>query len=70
MDSNYILEDLAYMISGNLRDFFHKNSYGNRFEEVTDMLSEIIDKQFKTTNINDHAFNVMVHLKNRKRIYL
>lgn len=34
------------------------------------MLSEIIDKQFKTTNINDHAFNVMVHLKNRKRIYL
>ncbi len=31
MDSNYILEDLAYMISGNLKDFFHKNNYGDRF---------------------------------------
>lgn len=70
MDSNYILDDLAFMIGENIRHFFHKNNYGDRFIEVTDMISDVIAKNFEDTNINDHAFNIMVHLKNRRKLYL
>ncbi len=70
MDSNYILDDLSFMLGENLRSFFAKNGYGDKYIEVSDMLTEVLGKNFEETNINDHAFNIMVQLKNRKKLYI
>lgn len=36
LDSNYVLEDLASMFRGNLMEYFQKNGYGTRYNEVAD----------------------------------
>jgi len=42
MDSNYIFEDLAFMLGENIRAFFHKNGYGDSYIEVTNLITEIL----------------------------
>lgn len=69
-DSSYILEDLAFMFGENFMQFYNKNGYGDKYIEISDLIKESLSKHFQTMNINDYAFNIMVHLKNRKKLYL
>lgn len=47
-----------------------KNGFGDRYKEVSDQFYNILNKKLSKTDINHHAFNVMVHLKDRKNLYL
>jgi hypothetical protein len=47
MDSNYILDDLAFMLGENVRSFFNKNGYGDKYLEVSDMITDILSRNFE-----------------------
>lgn len=58
------------MVFDNIKNFLNRNNYGPKHIKLADFMKKIVQRQAKKTQINDYAIYTMVHLKNRRHLYL